>query len=242
MLLCLDFDGVIVDGVDECLMVSWLAWHRNPVPDTLDSVLCDVADDFRDSFEKLRNYVRHDRHFIVPFFVDNGVDIREQSDFDNLFSMINESAVEKFATAFQHIRKELRRNQPVLWHALHRVYPGIESVFESDHSIYIVSGKDTESINAICKRNNMRVDAKNVFGGLTNKVDVLNALFNQSKAKETAMIFCDDNLRNVLESISIGISTIWAGWGYSTEEQVVAAKRKDIYPTSISEFVSKVGA
>ena len=54
------------------------------------------------------------------------------------------------------------------------------------------------------------------------------------------MIFCDDNLPNVIESRNLGVKTYWAGWGYHTEEHLQIAYKEAIEPTSLSQFLSKI--
>ena len=33
MLIAMDFDGVVVDGVDECMLITWNVLHDRPLSD-----------------------------------------------------------------------------------------------------------------------------------------------------------------------------------------------------------------
>ena len=240
MYLCLDFDGVIADGADECLIVSWLSWHERSIPNKPEQLLDSISADFRLHFKKLRCYVRHDEHFIAPYIIPVTNNIHSQQEFDSSFAGFDLALVKDFSQRFVQTRSNLRNSRADAWLALHSLYPGIKNIFKSAHKIFIVSGKDTESIIAICKDNNINIDKNQVFGGLSNKTEILKILFTQSKDNKCKMIFCDDNLPNVIESRNLGVKTYWAGWGYHTEEHLQIAYKEAIELTSLSQFLSKI--
>lgn len=39
MLIAMDFDGVVVDGVDECMLITWNVLHDRPLSDFNKNVL-----------------------------------------------------------------------------------------------------------------------------------------------------------------------------------------------------------
>lgn len=240
MYLCVDFDGVIADGANECLIVSWLAWHNKNSPNNLRELLESIPAEFKKSFRHLRNYVRFDAHFIAPYLISTADKINSQSDFDTSFAKFNDDQVEYFTYKFKTIRKTLRTHHSEEWVAFHTIYPGMQSLFETDHEIFIVSGKDADSISSICQKSNIQINSENIFGGLTSKTEVLNALLARSKPGHHQMIFCDDNLPNVIDSKALGINTYWADWGYHSEEHVELAKQESIHSTSLEQFLSMV--
>ena len=238
MYLCLDFDGVIADGIDECLVVSWLAWHNKTIPECPQNLLDSIPAKFRQEFNRLRSYVRHDEHFMAPFAISTSNQLRSQRDFDSVFSTLDDDLIKQFTTKFQKTRMKLRHIHPDEWLAFHTLYAGIQSLFMAGHTIFIVSGKDTESIHEICKTNNIQIEKNKIFGGLKSKTEVLQTLFTQSKINKVRMIFCDDNLPNVISSKALGIKTYWARWGYHTEEHLEIAKNKSIDSASLDLFLS----
>ncbi len=242
MFLCLDFDGVVVDGVDECLIVSWVAWHKQKTPKDPKTVLKKIPTSFKQMFRLYRNYARYDGHFIVPYILKNNakIAIEKQLDFQDFFSTIDKETVDNFTTIFQKTRQQFRDENPNAWFGLHSLYSGIEAVFGSNQQLFIVSGKDKESICAICDENKISISPENVFGGLKSKVEVLKLLYKQANEQKVLMVFCDDNLLNVLESKSLGISTIWAGWGYKTQEHLDTAKNKSIDAYTVPELLKSI--
>ena len=240
-MICLDLDGVVTDGINECLIVSWVAWNRETMPDNPMDIIDRIPADFIEIFKIARNYVRHDGHFIVPYIIDDvdGIElIANQDNFNNVFSSIDSNLVDQFSISFRETRKALRNDYPEIWYDLHRIYPGISELFELADELYIVSGKDSESIYAICGKNNITIDKSRIYGGLKSKKEVLDLLLLEAKGNNKNMIFCDDNLPNVIESDQLGIQSFWAGWGYKTEEHEEIAKQMNIKPVTISTLVS----
>lgn len=123
---------------------------------------------------------------------------------------------------------------------MHGLYSGIEAVFDSNQQLFIVSGKNKESICAICDENKISISPDNVFGGLKSKVEMLKSLYKQANEQKVPMVFCDDNLPNVLESKSLGISTIWARWGYKIQEHLDTVKNKSIDAHTVPEFLKPI--
>ncbi len=242
MFLCLDFDGVVVDGANECLIVSWLAWNKQEIPDIPEAVLKQIPTSFKEMFKLQRNYIRFDGHFIVPYVLNENSEniINGQSGFEKAFSKIKKEAIDSFTVAFQETRRKLRSKNPDAWFNLHTVYPGIKTVFNSNKEIFIISGKDKDSIRAICDKNNLLINSNNIWGSLKSKIEVLEMLFKQAKEKNSSMVFCDDNLPNILESKILGISTIWAGWGYNTQEHIDIAKEKSIIAYTVTDFIKSI--
>lgn len=235
MLLCMDFDGVVANGANECLIVSWLAFHENPVPVEPGLILEEIPIEIKRKFLYLRNYVRHDGHFIVPY-MDIG-DIKCQEEFEEVYVGIGRNLVEKFSRLFQDIREEIRSRYADEWFGFHVFYPKIKRIFDQGHDIHIVSGKDTESIRAILERESIVFDPEKVHGGLRSKATVLKTLYLSSKNERQDMLFIDDNLPNVIESRSLGIPTVWADWGFNTPEHLKLAKIHEIKATGLNEFL-----
>ena len=68
--IALDFDGVICDGLDECLLVSWLSFADRVQPSDGIPLLDTIPSSFKDRFARCRNFVRHSGHFIIPFLFE----------------------------------------------------------------------------------------------------------------------------------------------------------------------------
>ena len=91
-----DFDGLLVDGLNECVLVSWNGFHNIGVdsfgPDGLEA----IPAKFIDTFKNHRNFSRHLGHFVTPFYVRGH--FKNQADFDTAYAAIDESIVSSFVT------------------------------------------------------------------------------------------------------------------------------------------------
>ncbi|HEE4993123.1 TPA: hypothetical protein R7I52_004225 [Klebsiella pneumoniae] len=242
MLLALDFDGVVVDGIDECLLVAWNVFHDNTVDDFNHETLLSIPEQFKDNFRLLRSYVRHDGHFIVPFHGDGAAPINSRS-FSEYYETIPSDIRHEFRQAFMAYREAARRSHPEFWAELHVPLIAIERLFSVGHEVKIVSGKDTSSICSILRQHGVNIAVTHVFGRMTDKREVLTQLKNSADGKGQSMTFVDDNIENVVEAkeLGIGINALWANWGYrSPDHQAVALAHAvtEITADSLFDFLS----
>ena len=77
----LDFDGVICDSVDECLVTSFHAYYDlqgNPAPASGPAAR-------RESFARLRPFIHiGEDYLLIHELIDRGIDIADQREFDAL--------------------------------------------------------------------------------------------------------------------------------------------------------------
>ncbi|MBK0032575.1 hypothetical protein IBT47_09790 [Erwinia sp. S43] len=224
MLLALDFDGVVVDGIDECLLVAWNVFHDNPADYFNRETLRSIPEKFKDGFKLLRSYVRHDGHFIVPFHGGGAAPTNSRS-FAESYETIPSDIRHEFRQAFVAYREAARRSHPAFWAELHVPLIDIERLFSVGHEVRIVSGKDTPSICSILRQHGVNLAEAHVFGRMTDKREVLAQLKKEADDKGQSMTFLDDNIENVVEAkqLGIGINALWANWGCrSPDHQAVA--------------------
>src|SRR5690348_10081040 len=119
--IALDFDGVLCDGVAECLLVSWLAFDGQVQPGASVALLETIPSSFKDHFARCRNFVRHSGHFIIPFLSD--ASFETQADFDAAYRAVEAGRLDAFLRRFEACREQLRQDQPAQWLALHTLYP-----------------------------------------------------------------------------------------------------------------------
>ena len=158
-----DFDGLLVDGLNECVLVSWNGFHNMGIdsfgPDGLEA----IPAKFIDTFKNHRNFSRHLGHFVTPFYASGH--FKNQEDFDIAYAAIDESIVNSFVTRVNAYRKAARKSQYKLWLEYHSFYRGIEQQLkEISAPIYIVTGKDAASVDEILRHANISIPLTNIFG------------------------------------------------------------------------------
>lgn len=214
MMFVFDFDGVICDGLDECLLTAWITAH-DVNKDKWESVrIGDIPLEFRQRFSALRNFVRHDGHFLVPFIID--ASSLSATDFDAIFDRVSPLKQQDFRDRFHAVRSYIRTNRRKDWLAMHRIYEPMINVLKRLDKFFIVSGKDDESIREIMATQGIILNQEQIIGRQTDKTTTLRSLAEKAQREARSLIFCDDNLANVVAATAIGIEAIWALWGYHT--------------------------
>ncbi|WP_447885908.1 hypothetical protein [Serratia fonticola] len=230
MLLALDFDGVVVDGTDECLLVAWNVFHDRGLKVFSQNGLLDIPKAFVERFRSLRSHVRHDGHFIVPFFA-NQAQLSGRG-FIEIYESIPLGTRQEFRQSFVEYRSQVRTMLPGFWAELHRPLIDIQYLFQLGHEIRIVSGKDAESISMIMRLFNQSLPASAIHGRMTSKVDVLSLIKNEAYIQGIRMAFIDDNIENIIEAKQLGITCYWPDWGYKNSEHVEMASAHGIPPVT----------
>lgn len=227
MVIALDFDGVVVDSIDECLLVSWNTFNRKGYQKFNKDALVSIPDTFREKFRYCRNYMRHDGHFIVPYYLNDEVFVSKDS-FENVYSKIPQPDKDNFRKLFMEYRDNVRNTYPKIWGSLHKVLIDINSLLSTEDEVIIVSGKDSDSIHFLLRMMGIKFPISKIYGRMINKSEILKEIKNKAYMRREPFIFIDDNLDNVKEAINSDIPSIWAVWGYNTKEQFSEAKQLKI--------------
>ena len=237
--IALDFDGVLCDGLAECLLVSWLSFADRVQPGNGVALLDRIPSSFKDHFARCRNFVRHSGHFIIPFL--SGATFETQADFDAAYRTVEAGALEAFLRRFEACRKQLRQEQPAQWLALHTLYPGVRSALQAARlPLFIVTAKDTASVLAILEAAGVLFGEDRVYGGVTAKVAAFQHIARQSGCSPERIAIYDDNVFNVAEACGAGFDAIWATWGYSSAEHQRIAVSKSLPSVSLDEFLMRL--
>jgi len=224
MIVALDFDGVIFDGTNECLLIAWNVFKKNRVKDFNIEVFDKIPTKFNILFKKLRNFVRHDGHFLVPFYIKEKMEINSDC-FYRVYESIPQQVRLEFRENFNKYRSRVRKVYSTYWLGLHKKLINLEDIINLNIDVRIISGKDTDSIFFILQSNNINLSKEKIQGGMSSKVLSLEAMKSEAISRGQKILFIDDNIDNVIESINIGVDSFWATWGYHTAEHINKAKQ-----------------
>jgi phosphoglycolate phosphatase-like HAD superfamily hydrolase len=238
-IVALDFDGVICDGLDECLFVSWLSFADRVEPSDGISLLDPIPASFKDHFARCRNFVRHSGHFIVPFLFD--ATFETQADFDAAYRTVDTGTLEAFLRRFEACRQRLREDQPEQWLALHSLYPGVRSALQAARvPLFIVTAKDTASVLAILEAAGVPLGEDRIYGGVTAKLAAFDDIVRRSGCGPDRLAIYDDNVLNVTEARGAGFNAVWATWGYSSPEHQRTAASQSLPSVSLDDFLLRL--
>jgi FMN phosphatase YigB (HAD superfamily) len=219
-ILCLDFDGVIVDSVKECLLTAynsyWLSLNLNEkVVQNVESI--DVV--LVNGFYKNRFFVRPAKDYwaLINLLVRGVEDIDDrifEDEVENNFELINH-----FKSIFFSTRSDIMKNHENYWLSLHRLYREFLEAWNylvTNFDIYIVTNKNKESVAALLKHFNISTAFEYIFTMemFNSKNDCLISISNQLKIPLGQIVFVDDSPRTVHELSNMGVNAYLAEWGY----------------------------
>ena len=219
-LLALDFDGVICDSLDECLVSAVNARARlqgvgRPVrrPEEVDP---DLAAGFRTHRHLVRPAGEYETllHWLTT---------RDQAPTAESFAALvrkRADEVKAFQAVFFAVRAALRATNPAAWTALHRRYRQAADGWETlaaDFEIHLVTTKDLPSVRHFNEAWQLGlVDAHlHAAGSFANKAEAVNALAAAAGRTPRDVIFVDDHPGHLADVAATGAQCWWASWGYA---------------------------
>lgn len=233
----LDFDGLICDGLKECILVAWNGYHNEEVTAFSDEGLAAVPPWFIERFGYLRNFAKHLGHFYVPL-IDNDTVITSQADFDARYKQISSDDVFQFVTKVSRYRQIVREGMPEQWLGYHTLYPGMRDFLASIKvPTYIVTAKDRRSVLSILKRAGIDMEEDRVYGDYQLKLEAFADIANREQVDNENLYFFDDNVLNVIEAKNANYNAFWATWGYNIPNHFELAKQHSVRGLSLPTFL-----
>lgn len=231
-----DFDGVIVDSVNECYIVATNAWKLMGRKNIINERI----------FRQARPYA----HFADNFYAVLTLISQDKK--------VTEKAIEKILAAddrykefhkiFFQERERMKKQGMEEWLKLHSAYPGIVDAIKelsAKYNIFIASAKDKLSIMHLLQSFGLDIDEAHIISKefTTNKAEQLKHLSAKTKIPIEKMLFIEDYLDNALLVRTTGAKIALVSWGYSTLEQLEKAKKEGvpiIKPLKIAEQIEKL--
>jgi HAD superfamily hydrolase (TIGR01509 family) len=241
-IFALDFDGVIADGLNECLLVTWNGYYDLEVKNFSREGLANIPASFIKRFTHCRNFAKHLGHFAVAIF-DMDTPIRTQEDYERLYLSLDPIEVEIFVKKVNEYRTKAKQERELLWLEQHTLYPNIQSFLKGlDAPLYIVSAKDSDSIIKILAKTGIKLDPHQVFGEQRNKPAALKAIQLEHSVRPDEIFFLDDNIINVIDVKQAGYSAYWAVWGYQAEHHWELARQHQVASFSLEQLPDLISA
>ncbi|MDP2685113.1 MAG: HAD hydrolase-like protein [bacterium] len=215
-----DFDGVLFNSIDECLISSYNAYQLYKYNNnSLVSSLNKIPENYQAFYYKHRKYVRPaGEYFIIHYAYENHIRL---DDYDTFSKIIQDSGsiISEFQKLVFEKRNELKTVDIKKWLALHHPYQNVVNVWKSLSKYYvhyIVSNKDKNSIISLMDDFHMDINPDKVFGGdfSSNKLEIINYILETYKVRAEEAYFIDDNYYHLNDVAETGIHLIFADWGY----------------------------
>lgn len=210
-IVCLDFDGVIVDSITECLTVSKKAFMSEGFqPEEIDRI-----------FYPYRFLVRPAYQYgflieAIEYIIEN--EEPEQSVVSK-FNEIDKSATadkkREHARRFFEAREALRQNEQY-WVDLHSLTDFGKSIVGKDLANHcIVTTKDKKSVEILSRAYDLRISdiySKEDFDRTNSKGEILIGILEHSDYE--AVVFVDDSVEHLDSVGDERVKCYFANWGY----------------------------
>ena len=229
-----DFDGVVCDSTNECMVTAWNAWERWNKRGGFRRTLNEFSQAEIDIFRPLRPYVRGAGEFYILMSVIHSADqsISNQKDYDEL-QLRWQDQLKPFKNIFFIERKRLRKENINSWIELHEVYADVIAVMQDLHKhgrLLIATLKDGESVRLILKNNGIDLAPEEILdqSQISSKLEALDYFVDGKEINKEDLCFIDDNLTHLTEPKNNGYQVFLSSWGNTIHEHVERAIIEDI--------------
>lgn len=229
-LLFLDFDGVICDSLDECIISSLYAYYRLYRKKELSC----LPVNYKSQFKALRPYVRHgEDYFVIQQIIEKKKHIKDQDHFDHILQK-HKNKLALYKQLFYKARNILIEEESEYWFSLNKIYTHIlhhlAAVCVSPF-FYILSTKQADYILKILKNNNSIIQEDHVLVAWDiQKWNIIKTLLD--KYKDMNAIFIDDQINHLALNRDPRINTRLAAWGYIQPDWL----KREIQPITEEEM------
>lgn len=233
-MLCLDFDGVLCDSIDECFVVGYNCYFDAGIaqPDQAPAALYHY-------FCRYRYLVGPAENFYLLFHAfEHGAPELERENFA-LLQAATVTARRGFETTFFERRRAQKQAGFAPWLALHSLYRESSAVLRTDFpDFYVVTTKDRASVEQLAAHHGYAGKLLGIHSKeqSSDKRILFQNLFQQTGVDPARqrVVFVDDNRAHLEQVKSLVRECYLAGWGYTGP----AAEREFPVLTSLDQFIS----
>jgi len=232
-IIVFDFDGVVCDSTDECMVSSWNAWEKWESRDGFRRTVAEFTPQDCEQFRKVRPRVRGaGEYYILRRAFAENITIEDQETYNTLEHKWHEY-LSPFKTIFFEMRNRLRTENLDQWIDLHPLYDGVIDVMKILHAkscLYMATLKDAESVRLILGKQGLVLPEDRLLdqSQIKTKVQALNQFSEQLERDKTDFIFIDDNVTHLLEPKAAGYPVYLTTWGSTMDEYLQIAEQNNI--------------
>lgn len=219
-LLALDFDGVICDSLDECLVSACNARHRLRGKQKLVRTPADIDPELVARFRRHRYLVRGAGEYEALL---HWLLTRDDDPTPHAFTeavRLRSAEVIAFQPVFFIVRTALRSADAAVWTALHRHYVQATdgwAALHRTHDVHLVTTKDLASVRHFNRVWDLGLDDDRLHTceRFVNKAGAVSRLASSRGARPRDVTFVDDHPGHLADVAATGARCLWAQWGYT---------------------------
>jgi phosphoglycolate phosphatase-like HAD superfamily hydrolase len=211
--LFLDVDGVIINSIDECYLISSEVYFKefkskSPDPKT------------KELFYQYRGLVRPVYQYMVLFQAIESVQQGNESNIEKKFIELNQSSQVDNNNRFENLFFDLRKKYQAdlaSWIRMNPLTPFGQTLKEKHlPNTFFITTKDAVSVKHISRHYNIKVGDvfdKEVYSLTGSKGRIITNFLNEQNDYDSA-IFIDDAIEHLDTVDDSRIKCYFAGWGY----------------------------
>jgi len=232
-IIVFDFDGVVCDSTDECMVTSWNAWEKWESRKSFRKTIDEFSEDEKSNFRKVRPRVRGaGEYYILRRAFSEGINIENQEKYNKLEKDWQEY-IEPFKSIFFEARDKLRKNDVNAWINLHPIFDSVIETMKSlnnQNRLYIATLKDGKSVRLILGKQGLKIPTENLLdqSHIKSKLQALNQFQKQIGCDKSDIVFIDDNVTHLLGPKTAGYPVYLTTWGSTMEEYLRMAEQNHI--------------
>jgi len=239
--LALDFDGVLLDSIHECLLTAYNA-HQSIQGGRRISGLGDMDPELLGDAGYLRNYIRHGVDYMHIFRILKGRSRpASQAAFDEILQQYSGDPAE-LMEAFYRERRHFFGRDMQGWFDANPLFPGVGEAlkaFPRPESLKVISTKRRDFLLALIRHHGLPISEESVYtadGGIS-KEEIIESILKKEACAASAFHFIDDQADTVLRCAATGVKVYHARWGYCTEEQILTVERAGLPSLDLDTFI-----
>lgn len=230
-IIALDFDGVIVDSIEEQYVLAVQAFENI-------GVTKERTKKFRDEFRFLRSFVRIAEDFYAFFRIieENGKIRFDEKEISNLRDKVLEKEKEKASNYadlyFENKKKLLKKGFKPILKLLkpNKNFISMMKKLSKNYTMFIATAGDKKLTSKTMKYFGVEIPENKIVSkeDNPNKTEQMKIISEISGTGFKDIIFIEDNFENLMEASKLGIKPVLVEWGYNTPNQRKEAKKLGI--------------
>ncbi len=223
-ILCLDFDGVICNSIDETLLTTYNAYRRFSGGGTAEPLVTDVADVPAETaafFRRHRYMVRPAGQYWLLMHAMETDFPQDQMNQDVFQQWVTEhgETIDTFEPLFFSTRKEFQTTHSSLWLGIHTIYNQFSRAWDGlseTFSIYIVTTKNVGAVVPLLAHFQVPMPRERIFSkeSTKDKHEAILRIAEANNVPAASITFVDDHPLHLQDVASTGATCLWASWGY----------------------------
>jgi FMN phosphatase YigB (HAD superfamily) len=222
-MLILDFDGVLINSLDEVTLTAY-----NTTTGKLVTSLADLPKALIELFQRNRYHVQSigDAILLMNWCLNNYRNKSEQflnsHKYETLISGATVPLTDRTLRIYE-TRRQFVAKDPECWLALHQPYqPLWDQLLQHQKYVFIIlTNKNRDATLRLCRHFGLGINAVDVYSGDQGASKVENMRQIQERFGNQLFSFIDDSIKNLRElenSLDVGkkmIRLLLASWGYT---------------------------